>query len=131
MQITRYLMFWIGFLIVFVMIFSSKSRWGCQITDNGLFQLSTAKCIANLTCISLWGMTGITDKGVAQLVCVLSKTFRIFKNHAFSLHNGPLIFNIIILDYLIVFGFWLLENKQVDLFLLTMYRFQGPIHCNT
>ncbi|CAI9282917.1 unnamed protein product [Lactuca saligna] len=46
----------------------SKSRWGCQITDNGLFQLSTAKCIANLTCISLWGMTGITDKGVAQLI---------------------------------------------------------------
>ncbi|KAI3768341.1 hypothetical protein L2E82_18934 [Cichorium intybus] len=46
----------------------SKSRWGCQITDNGLYQLSTAKCIINLTSISLWGMTGITDKGVVQLV---------------------------------------------------------------
>ncbi|XP_076927490.1 F-box protein At5g67140-like isoform X2 [Bidens hawaiensis] len=46
----------------------SKSRWGCQITDNGLNQLSTAKCIANLTSISLWGMTGITDNGVVQLI---------------------------------------------------------------
>ncbi|MFS7973902.1 putative F-box domain, leucine-rich repeat domain superfamily, F-box-like domain superfamily [Helianthus anomalus] len=46
----------------------SKSRWGCQITDNGLYQLSTAKCIVNLSSISLWGMTGITDKGVVQLI---------------------------------------------------------------
>nr|XP_043617272.1 F-box protein At5g67140 [Erigeron canadensis] len=46
----------------------SKSRWGCQITDNGLYQLSTAKCIINLSSISLWGMTGITDKGVVQLI---------------------------------------------------------------
>ncbi|XP_076883178.1 F-box protein At5g67140-like isoform X2 [Bidens hawaiensis] len=46
----------------------SKSRWGCQITDNGLNQLSTAKCIVNLTSISLWGMTGITDHGVVQLI---------------------------------------------------------------
>ncbi|KAM7516509.1 hypothetical protein LguiA_006092 [Lonicera macranthoides] len=46
----------------------SKSRWGCQITDNGLYQLSSAKCISNLSSISLWGMTGITDKGVVQLI---------------------------------------------------------------
>ncbi|KAL8231293.1 hypothetical protein R6Q57_001071 [Mikania cordata] len=46
----------------------SKGRWGCQITDNGLYQLSTAKCIVNLSSISLWGMTGITDKGVVQLI---------------------------------------------------------------
>ncbi|KAD4888173.1 hypothetical protein E3N88_20246 [Mikania micrantha] len=49
----------------------SKGRWGCQITDNGLYQLSTAKCIVNLSSISLWGMTGITDKGVVQLTAVL------------------------------------------------------------
>ncbi|KAK8995709.1 hypothetical protein V6N11_075969 [Hibiscus sabdariffa] len=46
----------------------SRSRWGCQITDNGLYQISLAKCVTNLTSISLWGMTGITDKGVVQLI---------------------------------------------------------------
>lgn len=46
----------------------SRSRWGCQITDNGLCAISLAKCISNLTSISLWGVTGITDKGVAQLI---------------------------------------------------------------
>ncbi|KAL8044525.1 hypothetical protein ABFS82_08G051200 [Erythranthe guttata] len=46
----------------------SRSRWGCQITDNGLNQLSTAKCIANLSSVSMWGSTGITDKGVIQLI---------------------------------------------------------------
>ncbi|KMS95405.1 hypothetical protein BVRB_008630 [Beta vulgaris subsp. vulgaris] len=46
----------------------SRSRWGCQITDIGLFEISMAKCIGNLTSISIWGMTGITDKGVVQLV---------------------------------------------------------------
>ncbi|KAL9229773.1 hypothetical protein vseg_005205 [Gypsophila vaccaria] len=46
----------------------SRSRWGCQITDNGLFEISMAKCVGNLTSISLWGMTGITDRGAVQLV---------------------------------------------------------------
>ncbi|XP_059638474.1 F-box protein At5g67140 [Cornus florida] len=46
----------------------SRSRWGCQITDNGLYQISSAKCVSNLTSISLWGMTGITDEGVVQLI---------------------------------------------------------------
>ncbi|XP_059456343.1 F-box protein At5g67140 [Corylus avellana] len=46
----------------------SRSRWGCQITDNGLYRISLAKCVSNLTSISLWGMTGITDKGVVQLI---------------------------------------------------------------
>ncbi|CAN6680101.1 unnamed protein product [Malus baccata var. baccata] len=30
--------------------------------------ISVAKCISNLTSISLWGITGITDKGVVQLI---------------------------------------------------------------
>ncbi|KDP31956.1 hypothetical protein JCGZ_12417 [Jatropha curcas] len=46
----------------------SRSRWGCQITDNGLCEISLAKCIGNLTSISLWGMTLITDNGVVQLI---------------------------------------------------------------
>lgn len=46
----------------------SRSRWGCQISDNGLYQISLAKCVSNFTSISLWGMTGITDKGVVQLI---------------------------------------------------------------
>lgn len=46
----------------------SRSRWGCQITDNGLFEISLAKCVGNLTSISLFGVMGITDKGVVQLV---------------------------------------------------------------
>ncbi|XP_065875020.1 F-box protein At5g67140 [Euphorbia lathyris] len=46
----------------------SRSCWGCQITDNGLYEISLAKCIPNLTSISLWGMTGITDKGVVHLI---------------------------------------------------------------
>ncbi|XP_039009652.1 F-box protein At5g67140-like [Hibiscus syriacus] len=46
----------------------SRSRWGCQITDNGLYQISLAKCVSNLTSISIWGMTGITDKGGVQLI---------------------------------------------------------------
>ncbi|TXG59411.1 hypothetical protein EZV62_013984 [Acer yangbiense] len=46
----------------------SRSRWGCQISDNGLYRISLAKCIGNLISISLWGLTGITDKGVVQLI---------------------------------------------------------------
>ncbi|KAF9602186.1 hypothetical protein IFM89_025486 [Coptis chinensis] len=46
----------------------SRSCWGCQITDDGLYKISVAKCVSNLTSISLWGMTGITDRGVIQLV---------------------------------------------------------------
>ncbi|KAK4488396.1 hypothetical protein RD792_004159 [Penstemon davidsonii] len=46
----------------------SRSRWSCQITDYGLLQLSTAKCIANLSSISIWGSTAITDKGVVPLI---------------------------------------------------------------
>ncbi|KAF5206031.1 Caffeoyl-coa o-methyltransferase [Thalictrum thalictroides] len=46
----------------------SRSCWGCQITDDGLYKISLAKCVGNLTSISLWGMTGITDEGVLKLV---------------------------------------------------------------
>ncbi|OVA15848.1 F-box domain [Macleaya cordata] len=46
----------------------SRSCWGCQISDDGLYKISLVKCVSNLTSISLWGMTGITDKGVIQLV---------------------------------------------------------------
>ncbi|XP_038723862.1 F-box protein At5g67140 isoform X1 [Tripterygium wilfordii] len=45
----------------------SRGRWGCQISDRGLEDISSAKCVSNLTYISLWGMTGITDKGVVHL----------------------------------------------------------------
>ncbi|MED6170394.1 hypothetical protein PIB30_030480 [Stylosanthes scabra] len=45
-----------------------RSRWGCQITDTGLVRISLAKCVINLTSISLWGLTGITDQGVIQLI---------------------------------------------------------------
>ncbi|KAK4791628.1 hypothetical protein SAY86_032041 [Trapa natans] len=45
-----------------------RSRWACQITDRGLSGISSAKCIGNLKFISLWGMTGITDSGIVQLV---------------------------------------------------------------
>ncbi|KAL5099244.1 hypothetical protein RYX36_003571 [Vicia faba] len=45
-----------------------RSRWSCQITDAGLIRISYAKCISNLTSISLWGLTGITDEGVVQLI---------------------------------------------------------------
>lgn len=50
--------------------FSSRSRWACHITDSGLYEISMAKCISNLTSISLWGMTGITDEGVVHLVWI-------------------------------------------------------------
>ncbi|KAJ4816439.1 F-box family protein-like [Rhynchospora pubera] len=46
----------------------SRSCWGCRITDEGLFKISSAKCIGKLTSISLWGMAGITDSGVINLV---------------------------------------------------------------
>ncbi|CAN1813178.1 F-box protein At5g67140 [Linum perenne] len=49
----------------------SRSRWGCQITDEGLLRMSSAYCIPNLTSISLWGITGITDLGVLHLVSTL------------------------------------------------------------
>ncbi|CAN6190734.1 unnamed protein product [Urochloa humidicola] len=42
--------------------------WGCQITDEGLIKISSADCVGKLTSISLWGLAGITDKGVIQLV---------------------------------------------------------------
>ncbi|ESW28779.1 hypothetical protein PHAVU_002G017400 [Phaseolus vulgaris] len=45
-----------------------RSRWSCQITDAGLVRISFAKCVGNLTSISLWGLTGITDEGVVQLI---------------------------------------------------------------
>ncbi|KAG0559514.1 hypothetical protein KC19_10G111100 [Ceratodon purpureus] len=46
----------------------SNGRWGCRITDAGLLQISLAKCCPNLTSISLWGVTAITDDGVVKLV---------------------------------------------------------------
>ncbi|KAI0512422.1 hypothetical protein KFK09_013061 [Dendrobium nobile] len=46
----------------------SRSCWGCQITDEGLYMISSAKCVNNLMSISVWGMAGITDNGVIQLV---------------------------------------------------------------
>lgn len=46
----------------------SNGRWGCRITDAGLLQISRASCCPNLTSISLWGVTAITDKGVVELV---------------------------------------------------------------
>ncbi|KAK6924040.1 F-box domain [Dillenia turbinata] len=46
----------------------SRSCWGCQISDNGLCKISLAHCVSNLRSISLWGMTGITDKGVVHLI---------------------------------------------------------------
>ncbi|KAJ4792616.1 F-box family protein-like [Rhynchospora pubera] len=46
----------------------SRSCWGCRITDEGLFKISSAKCIGKLTSISLWGMAGITDSGVINLI---------------------------------------------------------------
>lgn len=51
-----------------ILICRSRSRWSCQVTDDGLKQLSKAKCIGNLSSISMWGSTAITDKGVVQLV---------------------------------------------------------------
>ncbi|XP_078157863.1 F-box/RNI-like superfamily protein isoform X2 [Carex rostrata] len=49
----------------------SRSCWGCQITDEGLFKISSAKCVGKLTSISLWGMAGITDSGVINLTIIL------------------------------------------------------------
>ncbi|KAF7851793.1 hypothetical protein BT93_L2648 [Corymbia citriodora subsp. variegata] len=46
----------------------SRSRWGCHVTDEGLYRISLAKCTGKLTSISLWGMTGVTDQGVVQLI---------------------------------------------------------------
>ncbi|KAK6152738.1 hypothetical protein DH2020_012377 [Rehmannia glutinosa] len=34
----------------------------------GLHQLSMAKCIGNLSSVSLWGLTAVTDKGVIQVI---------------------------------------------------------------
>jgi hypothetical protein len=33
-----------------------------------LIKISSADCVGNLTSISLWGLAGITDKGVVHLV---------------------------------------------------------------
>ena len=55
---------------VFVCFCRSRSRWGCHITDNGLYQIASTRCVSNLTSISLWGMTAITDSGVVQLVII-------------------------------------------------------------
>jgi hypothetical protein len=52
----------------------SRSCWGCQITDQGLIRISTADCVKNLTSISLWGLAGITDNGVIQLVIISFKS---------------------------------------------------------
>ncbi|KAG4912498.1 hypothetical protein JHK86_052931 [Glycine max] len=45
-----------------------RSHWGCQIIDAGLLRISFDKCISNVTSISLWGLTSITNEGVVQLV---------------------------------------------------------------
>ncbi|KAM0894758.1 hypothetical protein ACQ4PT_024231 [Festuca glaucescens] len=42
--------------------------WGCHISDRGLLEISSAACVGNLTSVSLWGLAGITDKGVVHLV---------------------------------------------------------------
>ncbi|KAL2348380.1 hypothetical protein Fmac_002380 [Flemingia macrophylla] len=55
-------------MYIVVEMLGPRSRWDCQITDAGLLRISFAKCVSNLTSISLWGLTGITDEGVVQLI---------------------------------------------------------------
>ncbi|KAL3700611.1 hypothetical protein R1sor_018633 [Riccia sorocarpa] len=46
----------------------SLGRWGSRITDGGLHWIASSQCCPNLTSISLWGVTGVTDEGVVELV---------------------------------------------------------------
>ncbi|EFJ10558.1 hypothetical protein SELMODRAFT_127902 [Selaginella moellendorffii] len=46
----------------------SAGTWGCQITDIALVAIADSSCCPNLRSISLWGVTAITDQGVAALV---------------------------------------------------------------
>lgn len=72
-------------LNTFGMWYRSRSRWGCMITDYGLYQMSNAKCIGNLSSVSLWGLAAITDKGVVQLVWIQSL---FFSHHASFLNQS-------------------------------------------
>ncbi|KAI8535096.1 hypothetical protein RHMOL_Rhmol10G0148500 [Rhododendron molle] len=83
-----------------------RSRWGCQITDIGLYQISSAKCVSNLTSISLWGMTGITDKGVVQL------TDRLIQNQNFHLHTSSCIATLLTMSNICCICYWIYISFQ-------------------
>lgn len=79
------------------------SRWGCQITDEGLVEISMAKCVGNLTFISLWGMAGITDAGVVQLVSTPAQGLNILYcavQNDVVLMNSPCSIKLISFNYL-------------------------------
>ncbi|KAL6898090.1 hypothetical protein ACP4OV_006686 [Aristida adscensionis] len=56
--------------------------WGCHITDEGLIKIASADCVGNLTSISLWGLAGITDKGVVHLNHMLFRTSQVARANA-------------------------------------------------
>jgi hypothetical protein len=70
----------ISFLTLSPRSWSSRSCWGCHITDEGLIKIASADCVRNLMSISLWGLAGITDKGVVHLVSTGSFSFQLVHN---------------------------------------------------
>ncbi|KAH1072917.1 hypothetical protein J1N35_025245 [Gossypium stocksii] len=117
----------------------SRSRWGCQITDNGLYQISLAKCVSNLTSVSLWGMTGITDKGVVQLITRASSlkhlniggTFITDESLSAIAHSCPHLKSIVLWScrHVTESGLFVLVNKCRKLESINVWGTRVPLDC--
>ncbi|KAB2051731.1 hypothetical protein ES319_A12G074900v1 [Gossypium barbadense] len=117
----------------------SRSRWGCQITDNGLYQISLAKCVSNLTSVSLWGMTGITDKGVVQLITRANSlkhlniggTFITDESLSAIAHSCPHLKSIVLWScrHVTESGLFLLVNKCRKLESINVWGTRVPLDC--
>ncbi|KAK5775299.1 F-box protein At5g67140 [Gossypium arboreum] len=117
----------------------SRSRWGCQITDNGLYQISLAKCVSNLTSVSLWGMTGITDKGVVQLITRANSlkhlniggTFITDESLSAIAHSCPHLKSIVLWScrHVTESGLFVLVNKCHKLESINVWGTRVPLDC--
>ncbi|MBA0562544.1 hypothetical protein Goshw_014996 [Gossypium schwendimanii] len=117
----------------------SRSRWGCQITDNGLYQISLAKCVSNLTSVSLWGMTGITDKGVVQLITRANSlkhlniggTFITDESLSAIAHSCPHLKSIVLWScrHVTESGLFVLVNKCRKLGSINVWGTRVPLDC--
>ncbi|KAA3461359.1 F-box protein [Gossypium australe] len=117
----------------------SRSRWGCQITDNGLHQISLAKCVSNLTSVSLWGMTGITDKGVVQLITRANSlkhlniggTFITDESLSAIAHSCPHLKSIVLWScrHVTESGLFVLVNKCRKLESINVWGTRVPLDC--
>ncbi|KAG8474727.1 hypothetical protein CXB51_031457 [Gossypium anomalum] len=104
----------------------SRSRWGCQITDNGLYQISLAKCVSNLTSVSL----GITRANSLKHLNI-GGTFITDESLSAIAHSCPHLRSIVLWScrHVTESGLFVLVNKCRKLESINVWGTRVPLDC--